>query len=86
MGGVDEAKNWNKVRAKLNDVVNKLQHEDVSNSNGEGLQRHGVQANMEVEEGQVSSISSPQGQRTWWQTECSVRGNSSWDILRIGQR
>ena len=47
---------------------------DVSNSNGEGLQGHGVQANMEVEEGQVSSISSPQGQRTWWQTECSVRG------------
>jgi len=38
---------------------------DVSNSNGEGLQGHGVQANMEVEEGQVSSISSPQGQRTW---------------------
>jgi DNA-cytosine methyltransferase len=47
---------------------------NVSNSNGEGLQGHGVQANMEVEEGQVSSISSPQGQRTWWQTECSVRG------------
>ena len=47
---------------------------DVSNTNGERLQGHGVQTNMEVEERQVSSISSPQGQHTWWQTESKLRG------------
>ena len=47
---------------------------DVSDTDGKGLQGHRVQANMEVEEGQVSSISSSQGQRTWWETESRVRG------------
>jgi DNA (cytosine-5)-methyltransferase 1 len=47
---------------------------DVSNTNGERLQGHGVQTNMEVEERQVSSIGSPQGQYTWWQTESKLRG------------
>ena len=47
---------------------------DVSNTNGERLQGHGVQTNMEVEERQVSSIGSTQGQYTWWQTESKLRG------------
>ena len=47
---------------------------DVSNTNGERLQGHGVQTNMEVEERQVSSIGSPQEQYTWWQTESKLRG------------
>tara|TARA_B100001113_G_scaffold340902_1_gene325545 strand:+ start:2847 stop:3869 length:1023 start_codon:yes stop_codon:yes gene_type:complete len=48
--------------------------EDVSDSKGEGLQGYRVQTNMEKDEGQVSSVSSPQGQRTWWQTESRFRG------------
>ena len=47
---------------------------DVPNTNGERLQGHGVQTNMEVEERQVSSIGSTQGQYTWWQTESKLRG------------
>ena len=47
---------------------------DVSNTNGERLQGHGVQTNMEVEERQVSSIGSTQGKYTWWQTESKLRG------------
>ena len=47
---------------------------DVSNTNGERLQGHGVQTNMEVEERQVSSDRSSQGQHTWWQTESKLRG------------
>ena len=71
----DEAKNWNKVRSETERCGKQTTTRgDVSNSNGEGLQGHGVQANMEVEEGQVSSISSPQGQRTWWETESKLRG------------
>ena len=71
----DEAKNWNKVRSETERCGKQTATRgNVSNSNGERLQGHGVQANMEVAERQVSSIGSPQGQRTWWQTECSVRG------------
>jgi len=47
---------------------------DVSNTNGERLQGHGVQTNMEVEERQVGSIGSTQEQYTWWQTESKLRG------------
>ena len=71
----DEAKNWNKVWGKTKRCDQQTgSRGDVSNSNGEGLQGHGVQANMEVEEGQVSSVSSPQEQYTWWQTESKLRG------------
>jgi len=71
----DEAKNWNKVWGKTKRCDQQTgSRGDVSNSNGEGLQGHGVQANMEVEERQVSSIGSPQEQYTWWQTESKLRG------------
>jgi DNA (cytosine-5)-methyltransferase 1 len=71
----DEAKNWNKVRSETERCGKQTTTRgDVSDSKGEGLQGYRVQTNMEKDEGQVSSISSPQGQRTWWQTECSVRG------------
>ena len=56
----DEAKNWNKVRSETERCDQQTRSRgDVSTSNGEG---------------QVSSISSPQGQRTWWQTESKLRG------------
>jgi len=71
----DEAKNWNKVWSETERCDQQTRSRgDVSNSNGERLQGHGVQANMEVEEGQVSSIGSTQRQYTWWQTESKLRG------------
>ena len=71
----DEAKNWNKVWGKTKRCDQQTgSRGDVSNTNGERLQGHGVQTNMEVEERQVSSIGSPQGQHTWWQTESKLRG------------
>jgi len=71
----DEAKNWNKVWGETKRCDQQTgSRGDVSNTNGERLQGHGVQTNMEVEERQVSSIGSPQKQYTWWQTESKLRG------------
>tara|TARA_R100001591_G_scaffold28249_2_gene39157 strand:+ start:1294 stop:2382 length:1089 start_codon:yes stop_codon:yes gene_type:complete len=71
----DEAKNWNKVWGETKRCDQQTRSRgDVSNTNGERLQGHGVQTNMEVEERQVSSIGSTQGQYTWWQTESKLRG------------
>ena len=71
----DEAKNWNKVWSETERCDQQTgSRGDVSNTNGERLQGHGVQTNMEVEERQVSSIGSTQGQHTWGQTESKLRG------------
>jgi DNA (cytosine-5)-methyltransferase 1 len=48
--------------------------ENVSNTNDKGLQRHGVQSQMETKSRQEFAEGSSQRQYTWWQTESKLRG------------
>ena len=49
-------------------------HDPISNTDGEGLQRHRVQTKLESKERQDSSNRGSQEQHTWWQIESTVRG------------
>ena len=57
--------------------------EDVSDTDGEGLQRHRVSINMETKQRSVSSKSSIEKQQNWWQTQselCGVPDGISYEL------
>ena len=47
---------------------------DVSNTDSERLQGHGLSTNMETKQGSIGSENSVEEQQTWWQTESNVCG------------
>jgi len=56
---------------------------DVSNSNIERSQRHGVSTDMETKQGQISSENSIEEQQTWWQIVselCGVPNGVSYEL------
>ncbi len=62
------------------DVVSR---EDVSNTNGEGLQGRGVSTDLETKQGSISSENSIEEQQTWWQIEsdlCGVPNGISYEL------
>ena len=57
----------------------------VSNSNGKGLQRYGVQTQLETKSGQESSKRGAEEQHTWWEAErefCGVPNGVSYELQR----
>jgi len=57
----------------------------VSNSNGKGLQRYGVQTQLETKSGQESSERGAKEQHTWWEAErefCGVPNGVSYELQR----
>ncbi len=57
--------------------------EDVSNSNGEGLQGRGISTNLETEQGSIDAKDSVEEQQTWWQIEsdlCGVPNGISYEL------
>ena len=62
---------------------NAVSREDVSNSNGEGLQGRGVSTNLETEQGSIDAKNSIKEQQTWWQIEsdlCGVPDGISYEL------
>jgi len=58
---------------------------DVSNSNGKGLQRYGVQTQLETKSGQESSERGAKEQHTWWEAKrefCGVPNGVSYELQR----
>ena len=51
-----------------------ISREDVSNSNGEGLQGRGISTDLETEQRSIDAKNSIEEQQTWWQVESAVRG------------
>ena len=57
----------------------------VSNSNGKGLQRYGVQTQLETKSGQESSERGAKEQHTWWEAKrefCGVPNGVSYELQR----
>jgi DNA (cytosine-5)-methyltransferase 1 len=62
---------------------NALSREDVSNSNGEGLQGRGISTNLETEQRSIDAKNSVEEQQTWWQIEsdlCGVPNGISYEL------
>ena len=56
---------------------------DVSNTDSERLQGHGLSTNMETEQGSIGSENSVEKQQTWWQIEsnlCGVPNGISYEL------
>ena len=56
---------------------------DVSNTDSERLQGHGLSTNMETKQGSIGSENSVEEQQTWWQTEsnlCGVPNGISYEL------
>ena len=62
------------IRSKTFGCDAVLGEENVTNSDSEGSQRHGVSTDMETKQRQVSSENSIEEQQTWWQTQSSLCG------------
>ena len=57
--------------------------EDVSNTNTEGLEGHGIQSDNEQQQSETTSTSSTETQQTWWQIEsdlCGVPNGISYEL------
>ena len=62
---------------------NALSREDVSNSNGEGLQGRGISTDLETEQRSIDAKNSVEEQQTWWQIEsdlCGVPNGISYEL------
>ena len=62
---------------------NAVSREDVSNSNGEGLQGRGVSTDLETEQRTIGAKDSVEEQQTWWQIEsdlCGVPNGISYEL------
>ena len=57
--------------------------EDVSNTNTEGLEGHGIQSDNKQQQSEATSTSSTETQQTWWQIEsnlCGVPNGISYEL------
>jgi len=79
---VEEERNGSNLRSETigRDAVSR---EDVSNTNGEGLQGCGVSTNLETEQRTIGAKDSVEEQQTWWQIEsdlCGVPNGISYEL------
>ena len=62
---------------------NAVSREDVSNTNGEGLQGRGLSTDLETEQRSIDAKNSIKEQQTWWQIEsnlCGVPNGISYEL------
>ena len=79
---VEEERNGSNLRSETigRDAVSR---EDVSNTNGEGLQGCGVSTDLETEQRTIGAKDSVEEQQTWWQIEsdlCGVPNGISYEL------
>ena len=90
LGGEDKVWRFRVEEERIRDNVrietvgrNALSREDVSNSNGEGLQGCRVSTDLETEQRTIGAKDSVEEQQTWWQIEsdlCGVPNGISYEL------